>query len=49
MVTIANARRRARLAGAPLDPTANYRVTVSIYRTDDGDEFATLKEGTRRV
>ncbi len=34
------------LNGKPIDPTANYRVTVNNYLSVGGDGFSLLKEGT---
>lgn len=35
-----------KLDGKPLDPKANYRVTVNDYLLTGGDRFAVLREGT---
>ncbi|MBJ7472933.1 MAG: bifunctional metallophosphatase/5'-nucleotidase [Solirubrobacteraceae bacterium] len=37
------------LGGAPLNPTATYRVTVNSFLADGGDGFLVLKDGTDRV
>jgi 5'-nucleotidase len=34
------------LNGKPIDPTANYRVTVNNYLSVGGDGFSLLKAGT---
>ena len=34
-----------RLAGAPIDPAATYRVTVNSFLADGGDGFTVLKQG----
>jgi 5'-nucleotidase len=31
--------------GAPIDPTASYRVTVNDYLASGGDGFSTFKDG----
>lgn len=37
------------LKGAPLDPAANYRVTVNSFLADGGDGFTVLREGQNRL
>ncbi len=37
------------LGGQPLQPTANYRVTVNSFLATGGDNFVTLKEGRQPV
>lgn len=38
-----------RLDGAPVDPAAEYRVTVNSFLAEGGDGFAVLREGTQRA
>jgi 5'-nucleotidase len=38
-----------RLAGAPLNPTADYRFTVNSFLADGGDGFVLLREGRNRL
>jgi 5'-nucleotidase len=37
-----------RIAGAPLDLTASYRITVNSFLADGGDGFTVLRNGTDR-
>lgn len=37
------------LGGAPVDPSASYRVTVNSFLADGGDGFFVLRDGTGRV
>jgi 5'-nucleotidase len=37
------------LDGVPLDPAANYRVTVNSFLADGGDNYTVLREGTNRL
>lgn len=37
------------LNGQPLNPGANYRVTVNSFLADGGDNFTVLKDGTNRL
>jgi 5'-nucleotidase len=45
----ANAVSGIALNAVPLDPAANYRVTVNSFLADGGDGFAVLKQGTDRL
>ena len=38
-----------KLNGVPIDPKANYRVTVNSYLSTGGDGYATLEKGTNRL
>jgi 5'-nucleotidase len=38
-----------RIAGAPLDPSASYRIAVNDYLAGGGDGFVVFREGTDRV
>lgn len=38
-----------RLAGAPIDPAADYRFTVNSFLADGGDGFVMLREGRNRL
>jgi 2',3'-cyclic-nucleotide 2'-phosphodiesterase (5'-nucleotidase family) len=38
-----------RLHGAPISPTATYRVTVNSFLADGGDDFTALTKGTDRL
>jgi 5'-nucleotidase len=42
-------RDSVRIAGAPLDPAASYRIAVNSYLADGGDGFAIFREGVDRV
>jgi 5'-nucleotidase len=42
-------RDSVRIAGAPLDPSASYRVVVNSYLADGGDGFSVFRDGTDRV
>jgi 5'-nucleotidase len=35
--------------GRPLDPAANYRVTVDAFLAAGGDGFVALRQGTQKV
>jgi 5'-nucleotidase len=37
------------IGGVPIDPGAEYRVTVNSFLADGGDNFAVLPEGTNRL
>jgi 5'-nucleotidase len=37
------------LNGAPIDPSATYRITCNNFLADGGDGFTVLKEGTDRI
>jgi 5'-nucleotidase len=38
-----------RLGGTPIDPAANYRVTMNNFLADGGDGFTVFTQGTNRV
>jgi 5'-nucleotidase len=38
-----------RLHGVPVDPDKTYRVTVSVFLAEGGDDFETFKQGTLRT
>ena len=36
------------IGGAPLNPTASYRITVNNFLADGGDGFSAFRNGTER-
>ena len=45
----ANPATNVMIGGAPLNPSATYRITVNSFLADGGDNFTVLRNGTNRL